>query len=309
MLVSFRNGIVQKPQSPNFLLKGPKGITLSCDEDPLIVTISDGESNYLLSFSQTIKNAWKGPFDKHKDFYLYIEIDKVTGKSLFGVTDIKPKSGANKPLDDRTDQHFFEFKSKKMFVKSRAFRAWKHVLRVFVGEFRKGSILKTYDVGSNFNLVSQNRSGFILFDSSGNPIKNVENGQFITTETNISGELYNVGRIDQQIFIKKAFEPIPEYYCITQLDNNYVGLAKDDKLCYGISLFSRSPDENVNYMKFGYVYNENWNWTVLSGTPIYCGVNGEITLTPQKYSSQRIGIVISSNVIFLDIEDKIQTNF
>lgn len=309
MLISFRNGIVQKPQSPNFLLKGPKGVTLSCNEDPLIVTVSDGDKNYLLSFTENIKNAWKGPFEKNKDYYLYIDIDKVSGKPNFGATHLKPKAGGNLPLDGKQDQHFFEFKSKKMFVKTRSFRQWKHVLRVFVGEFRKGAILTTYKVGSNFNLISENYSGFILFDEDKNPFKDIQTGQFLTSENYIGTDLYNIGVVDSHVTIKKAFEPIPKFYCVANRRNNYICLAKDDKTCIGISLFDRSPDQDVNYIDYGYLYNPNWNWSGNISKPVYVGDVGQISLNPKKYSIQKIGIIIDENTIFVDIEQKISTQF
>lgn len=312
MLLSFCNGIVQKQPVTPFLMKNGNSVALNSATSPLILTFSHGSSNYLTIHPDILKNAWKGPFNKTKDAYLYVDIDKNTAKITYGSTPLAPIAGGKLPLHAEIGQHYFEFKSKKMYVKRSGVNSWQDVIRVFVGEYRKGAILKCYDVGSNFNLSTKNRSGLILFDENRKPIKKDNSDEFLTTESELTIEDGYIGRIDQHLNITKSLEAIPEHRCISIDSKNYkyCRLAKNGLACTGITQNDHSSGDVVNYVKYGYLYDVlGWNFTGGPGTPLYLGEQSEISELPSRYIIQRLGYVIDDYTIFVDIGDPIKTIF
>jgi hypothetical protein len=312
MLLNFCNGIVQKQPIIPFLIKNGKSVTLNCTTAPLILTFSHGLSNYLTIHSDVIKNAWVGPFNKLKDYYLYVDIDINTASVSFGETHLPPKSIGKLPLHAEIGQHYFEFKSRKMYEKRPGLNSWKEVIRVFVGEYRKSAILKCYDVGSNFNLATRNYSGMILFDDNRRPIKKENRQEFLTTESELTIENGYIGKIDQHLNITKCMETIPKHRCIS-IDNKnykYCKLAKNGLECNGITQNSHASGDIVNYVKYGYLYDTlGWNFSKPSGSPLYLGEDASVSETPSRYIIQQVGFIVDRNTIFVDIKNPIKTSF
>jgi hypothetical protein len=312
MLLNFCNGIVQKQPIIPFLIKNGKFISLNCTTAPLILTFSHGSSNYLTIHPDVIKNAW-GPFNKLKDYYLYVDIDINTAEISFGATHLPPKSISKLPLHAEIGQHYFEFKSRKMYEK-RSGLTWKEVIRVFVGEFRKSAILKCYDIVSNFNLNTINYSGMILFDENRKPIKKENSQEFLTTESELTIENGYIGKIDQHLNLTKCLEAIPKHSCISiSIDNKnymYCKLAKNGLHCNGITQNGHASGDIVNYIKYGYLYDVlGWNFSKPSGSPLFLSENGTISETPSRYIIQQVGFIVDSNTIFVDIKNPIKTSF
>lgn len=313
MLLSFRQGLVQIQTSPLFLSKVGNNVRLNCDTTPFICTFAHGNSNYLLIESETLSTAWSGPFLNTNNYYLYIDIDISTGLRTFGHTTIAPTYGTTLPGSPSVDHHFFDIKEKIMKV--RTANRWIDKVRLFVGYLQSGSIVNAYSTGTTVGLYQTNHSGQILFDDVGNPIKRSDRfgkGAFLTTESNISyqGNLQQTTKPEASVILAKTIETIPAYYCVAYKDYNKLGLASSTDIthpCVGVSVSGYINDEVAQFIKFGKVSNPNsWNWSEAPLTPIFVGKNGEITtIIPQEYSIQKIGYIIDSSSVFIDITDQL----
>jgi hypothetical protein len=312
MLLNFSNGIVQRQPVTPFLIKNGTSISLNSATAPLILSFSHGSSNYLTIHPDIIKSAWKGPFNKNKDAYLYVDININTAKITYGSTPLPPKAGGKLPIHAEIDQNFFEFKSRKMYIKRAGVNSWKEVIRVFVGEYRKGAILKCYDIGSNFNLATKNNSGLILFDENRHPIKKDNSNEFLTTESELTVENGYIGKIDQHLNITKCLEAIPKHHCVSIDTKNYkyCKLAKNGLACTGINQNGHASGDVVNYVKYGYLYDVlGWGFSGSPGSPLYLGEQANISESPSRYIIQRVGFIIDEFTIFVDISDPIKTMF
>jgi hypothetical protein len=316
MLLSFRQGLVQVQTSPSFLSKVGNNVRLICDSTPFIGTFAHGNHNYLLVESETNLTAWTGSFPSSNNYYLYIDIDIPTGVRTFGYTTVAPTYGSTIPASPVADQHFFNLKTKVMQV--RVGNRWVDKVRLFVGYLQSGSIVNAYSVGSTVGLNQSNYSGQILFDDAGKPVKRLDkfgSGAFLTTESFISYQnaLDQSTKAEGHAITAKAIETIPANYCVCYKDYNKLGVASSTDItrqCVGVSLAPYSNGEVVRFIKFGKISNPNsWNWSEPPMTTVFVGKNGEITTTvPNEYSMQRIGFIVDSNSIFVDITDQVLIN-
>jgi hypothetical protein len=316
MLLSFRQGLVQVQTNTPFLSRVGNNVRLVCDNTPFIGTFAHGNYNYLLVEPETIATAWHGPFLNTSNYYLYIDIDITSGIRTFGHTTVAPTHGSTAPTSPAVDHHFFNLRTNVMQVKTST--RWVDKIRLFVGYLQSGSILNTYAVGSTVALNQSNYSGQILFDDTGKPVKRLEkfaNGAFLTTESFISyqNSLEQSAKAEGFAITAKAVETIPMNYCVCYKDYNKLGLASSTDTtnpCVGISLATYVNNEVVRFIKFGKISNPNsWNWTQPPMSPVFVGKNGEITATvPSDYSMQRIGYIIDSTSVFIDITDQLLIN-
>jgi len=312
MLLSFRQGLVQIQTSPLFLSKVGNYVRLNCDTTPFIATFAHGSSNYLLIESETLASAWSGPFLNTNNYYLYIDIDITSGVRTFGYTTIAPTYGATAPGSPAADHHFFDIREKVMKVRTN--NRWIDKIRLFVGYLQSGSIVNAYSVGTTVGLNQTNTSGQILFDDAGFPLKRSDRfgkGAFLTTESNISyqGNLQQTAKPEATVTLTKAVETIPANYCVCYKDFNKIGLASSTDIthpCVGVAVSTFVSGEVAQFVKYGKISNPDlWNWTQAPLSPIFVGKNGEITASiPQEYSFQKIGYIVDSTSVFIDISDQ-----
>lgn len=107
-----------------------------------------------------------------------------------------------------------------------------------------------------------------------------------------------------------TIEYIPQYYCVNiSYDNNLVRLASSSTrlVCHGVALNDSSPDGLIKYIRFGIInFNQNM-FSDTSMTPLFMGRSGEITASvPTRDLMQKIGYILSSNSIMIDIKDSIE---
>lgn len=113
MKIPFRQGILRYQQDNNgnqtFLQKAAIGnaINLIANTDPTLVTIAQRKNNYLIEERKTVLNAWTN-FIAGTDYWLFIDIDMVTGVRTFGSTLLEPKAGPIAPTAPTVDQHWFD---------------------------------------------------------------------------------------------------------------------------------------------------------------------------------------------------------
>lgn len=316
MKLSFRHGIVQYQTSgntPTFLqvINSGQNISLITNNKPTIITISHKTTDYLFQERTNISNAW-GPFTGSMDKWLYWDIDLVTGVRTFGSTDIQPITSATQPISPVQDTHWYDTTEKVMKVRQGTI--WVEKLRVFSAKYQNSSILQPYPIGSQVGLLTPTFAGFILFDDEEKPIKRFNKGrksEFIHTESILSSQAQGgfVSFVIQSLLnIVEAYETITEFSLISLIGEK-IRLADhndENKIAVGLVVENVNIGQFTNYLTKGFITNENWNFTQVSGTPLFCGINGEIVINPPQFGFlQKIGHIINNRTIFLNIEQPI----
>lgn len=321
MKIPFRQGILryQKDSIGNavFLQKsnGGSSIDLVVSPDPTIVTIAHRTSNYLIEEGKTTQQAWTG-FVSGQDYWLYIDIDLLTGARTFGSIKTAPTYGTKSPTSPAIDQHWFDTNAAVMCMKLWNGSVWVEKLRVFVAKYKSGSIIEPNAYGTQVNISESVDAGFILFDNEGKPLKRFyrrDAGEFFTTTSIFStqtAKAINVS-LDAVNMTVAAAEPIPAFSLVTRdAEDGFVRLAnfKDaSKPAIGLVQEDFYDGEVGIYTQAGYVYNEQWNWTQRPGTLLFLGDKGQITPIPtQSHTIQLVGEVVSPNTIKLNIQQPIQ---
>lgn len=321
MKIPFRQGIVryQKDNTGNqtFLQKAStgNGINLLANTDPTLVTIAQRKNNYLIEERVTVLNAWTN-FAAGTDYWLFLDIDMVTGVRTFGSTLVEPKYGPIAPLNPQIDQHWFDTNSLVMCMKVYNGVTFVEKLRVFLAKYQQGATIIPMMIGSQIaqNIVSE--AGAILFDADGSPVRKMfsrTHNEFFTTATiftSNASKSVNV-TLDALCTTVDAGEPIPAFSLVAHgASSGEIVLAdpqQHNRSAVGIVQEDFYNGETGIYSSQGYIYNEQWNWTSLPGTPVFLGPSGTIVTTPTQYHTiQQVGEIVTAQMIRLNISPSIQ---
>lgn len=323
MKLGYRQGIVRYQTDPSgtiglFLQESAQDnhfIDLIVSPDPTIITFAHGDSNYTYEESKTVENAW-GPFEPTGETqYLYWDINYVSGQLTRGFTLYPPIIQASEPSIKRANQHWFDSSTNEMKVWDTNRSAWLVKIRVFAGTYTSNAILipepqSASQVGLN-NLPSPVATGHVLFDGAGDPIRD-RFGKFITSEHTITTQHSNSNstsafQLEGEIKTVVASEFIPGFRLVTLISGNRVGLASHttiNRLVHGVVGEDFYAGETGRLITSGMIENEQWNWPAETiGKPLFCGINGEITLQPPQYGvSQLVGTVYEKHVVYIQIQ-------
>lgn len=313
MYVPFRQGIVRHQvdsnSNPAYLQKvnGGQHISLIISPIPAIVTFAHGSTDYLYEETRTVSQAW-GPFTTPDDKWLYWDLDILTGVRTFGSTHLIPLTTPVPPTNPQNDQHWFDIPNSMMNVWNGV--RWVNKIRCFAGKYDNSSIIIPNGPGSQVGLNSPTNSGFILFDDDEKPIrkwKRDNTGHFLTTETPIITHASRVSNVvlDGTTKTCQAAENIPQWSIVSFSDNDQIVLASyldQTKPAAGIVKWNMNTGDSGIIHTSGYITNNNWDWTYPPSTPLFVGTSGQITTTvPQVGSIQRIGMIVNSTTIFIDV--------
>ena len=110
MRLTFRQGIVRHQidsfGTQTFLDVTGSNVSFSATNEPTILTFAHGQKDYLYTERLSQPDAW-GPFAPFTDYWLYWQLNPVTGEREFGFTDIEPVVSANPPVSPGTGQMWF----------------------------------------------------------------------------------------------------------------------------------------------------------------------------------------------------------
>ena len=308
MLVAFRQGIVRKQASPRLLNFNGNTVDLNANTEPVILALADGITDYLFTEVESVEQAWRGPFAQRTSYWLYWDIDTVTGQRTFGSTPVEPRFGLELPQIPKTQEHFFNTATKQMMVFNG--KTWDRKLRVFAGEINQGKLI-SYDIGPQTDVYQQRDIGEILYDGNDEPIIR-NNGKFLTTEISIESfdNPGNQYKLEATKVRARSLENIPAFHGVAWVAPNRVGVAEQVNprkgACVGISTFDILRDDINSFVTKGFVINEAWDFSAEPGSQLFLGPNGEVTTdVPSRISSQFIGKVISRNIAYIDIKTQI----
>lgn len=317
--INFRQGIVRTHSTALQFTSGNSVILVNAISGPVIYTFADGDEDYLFEEAGTVNPAWTN-LPSASQYWLFYELDALTGERKFGTTLYDPVAQANAPSSPQTGQHWFDTTTTTMNAWNGS--RWVRVIRVFAGRVN-GTSITQFTTGSQAGLDNSVFAGFLLFDDQTNtrPIKRFDRrgrGKFITTETNIFSQFSNLTgfKPEQAIVDGKAIEPIGQYQCIALKGERELGLAKNTEPsfpCIGIALEGFATGEVHSYVTTGYLTDDdfptlvtNVDFTLGPGTLVFVNDTGEMTTdVPQTFSLQRVGIIVDTSTIFVNIQPQI----
>lgn len=317
MRIDFRQGIITYPssgQNQTFLSYSGGYVSFNSANGRTDVAFAHLTENYLLSESTDVANAW-GPLSPGVDYWLYWDIDLRTAVRTFGFTTLQPVTTSVQPSIVE-GQHWFNSSTTTMYVATSG--AYRPVARVFAAKVRDGVFtplgIGVYNkpfAGTQVGLTTQGaRTGRILIDNSGLPIRRVD-GRFFTTETEffVDGSPVNVTTLEGAVVQATAQSVLPKFHVVKFTEFGKIASATyDDIQTSTIALLNE--DLTINQVGAvivqGYVSNPDWNWPALSN--LWVGETGELVATdphesdPISYPIARppVARVVSPTSIIFD---------
>jgi len=314
----FRQGIARRQEdglgNPNFLLitNGGAYIDLIISPDPTIVCIAHYDVDYMVVENASVTKAW-GPFTVGTNYWLYWDIDFVTGLVTRGYTTLEPIVAATAPVAPSPDQHWFD--TTVNVIKVWAGSAWIEKIRVFAVKYANGVAMVHYALRSQVGLNDvTSYAGHILFDPTGTPLQKFQRnrrGQFITTETDLHAQFSRIAnfRVEAAVVQGRAAENIPIHHVIAlNTTSNELILARNavpDYPAFGLAMEDMVVGEVRSYITKGFVTNEiDWDWSDYApGTPLFVGATGALQiLPPQTVSIQQVAVVVNRTTVFVNIQ-------
>lgn len=325
---NFRHGIARRQEdgvgNPTYLQPSSGGsyIDLVVSPDPTVFIIAHFDTDYLVTENTSVSQAW-GPFTSGTNYWLYWDVDFITGQLTRGFTLLPPIDNPSPPASPSPDQHWFDMVNNVMKVWSGS--SWVEKIRIFAAEYNNGAVLIHQPIGSQVGLNNVTTfAGPILFDPDGQPLQEFQRnrrGKFITTETPLHSQFARVAnfRVEAAIIQGEAQENIPIHHAVAYFDYSQLVLARNTnpaRPAIGISAEEMSTGEVRSYITKGFVTNEvDWDWSAYpAGTPLFVGATGDlVTVPPTATSIQQIATVVNPTTIFVDVKQLITfgtgTNF
>lgn len=317
---NFRQGIARFQEDgfggPAFLqpTNGGSYIDLLVTPDPTIFLIAHFDADYMITENASVVKAW-GPFTAGTDYWLYWDIDFITGALSRGHTTRQPVAQSSPP-PPAVDQHWFDTAQKVMKVWTGS--SWIEKVRCFAAKYQNGATIVYYPTGSQVGLSNtQTFAGAILYDPDGTPLQKFNRnrrGQFITTETALHSQFSRISnfRMEAAIVQGEAQEHIPIHHAIAYSGYSQLVLARSSVSSYpaiGIAMEEMNTGEVRSFITRGFVTNDvDWNWSGHpAGTPLFVGPTGELVADPPISGFvQKIAIVVDVHTIFVNVREPLQ---
>ena len=311
MKLSFRQGIARYQTditaNPIYLQHSANGsfIDLIVSPDPTVIAFAHRTANYIIEESKTVTQAW-GPFSGTTTQYLYWDINMLSGQMTRGFTAHPPIYAGNAPTTPVNDQHWFNTTKAVMSVWNGT--VWIEKIRVFAGYLRSGAIIVPYPLGSQCGITGDFSGGNLVLDIYNIPIRQSD-GTFLTSATSvlIVNNSSRKVRFESEVMTGMAAEPIPKYSLVQMRAGRRVVLGRytdNTTRIAGIVLEDLFTNEVGNIVTDGLIRNESWAWPSSSvNRPVFCGANGEVTLTPPLYGVlQAVGFVYDTDAVYMNIQ-------
>jgi len=291
MRVNFRQGIVKYRQTgatQQFLLQTGTGVNLLAESDPTIVAVAHGDANYLITESYDVIDAWLGPFVGGTDYYLFWDLNIITGQMTRGHTTVAPIVSASAPTSPVIDQHWFDVPSAKMRVWNGL--AWQEKARVFSAKLENGNIFVSmslsgpvYD-GTQVGLTTPSATGSLIYDSHGRAYRDTDR-HFLTTEDPFLSGISAASRVRVESLSVPVFSManMSEYTLVTLHTLRKVRPASFTDVDLGVPVGIVEPavgaGQQADVVYGGTVVNQAWSWTA-PNMPLYCDADGNLVETP-----------------------------
>jgi len=310
MQLTFRQGIARYQtdaySTPTFLRKSGDFIDLIVSPDPTIIIFAHRSSTYVIEESKTVLKAW-GPFTGNSTRYLYWDINLLDASLTRSFTMFPPIVSSSAPNNVPVDQHWYDTTLDQMKVWNGS--KWLDKLRVFAATYSSQAIIQGLPLGSQVGEVGSFEGGSIMLDSFGKPIRQSD-GTFVSSATSLSaiGAATNQIKLAAELVFGMAEENIAKFSFVQSSPSKQLKLARSDQWksrVVGIVTEDLYTSEVGNIFTSGLLSNDQWNWTADNvGRPVFCGKNGEVTLTaPTVGVLQIVGYVYNANSIVISIQN------
>lgn len=313
MRLTFRQGILRYQtdvySTPTFLQKSSQTgeyINLVVSPDPTIIAFAHRGATYIVEESKSVQQAW-GPFSQGGSKYLFWDINLLSGALTRGFTSLPQIVSTTPPVNPAEDQHWFDKSQHLMRVWNGT--KWIEKIRVFAATYSSQAIIVPESLGSQAAEVGEFDGGNIVLDAYNKPLRQSD-GSFVTSATDLA--IINAAtkkvRFEAEIVNGMAEEYIPKFSLVQITPGSMLRLARSNdwkSRIVGIVLEDLYQSEVGLVTVDGLVRNEQWNWPAESiGRPIFCGITGEVTLTPPQVGvSQVAGFVYSTDSVILDVHN------
>lgn len=320
MQINFRQGLISF-QIGAFLLPSstPGYVDINVSPTPLIATIAHGTSDYLLKYDASVPAAW-GPMVPGFDNYLFIELNMISGALSYGITTHEPIVSTTAPTGIVAGQMWFDLTDQVFKVRNNDNTKWISTPRLVLGYVENGNVnqLHPYMQGSSVGLNVPGHPGYLMLDSQLRPLR-TSLGEFLTqdTQVRVKTTVGTSGVLSTPLngFVPvRANEPIPPMRLVYFSGADAVSLASSNpaltQLRTPIGLVENGLAQNEIGVitQAGEITYDQWNWGANDlGKPLYCGYNGEITLTrPQSIQVYRVGYIKNTKSILFCIDSETQ---
>ena len=304
MRISFRQGIVNHQTdtfgTPTFLDVNAGFVSLLTNNDVTVVSFIHGQKDYLYTERLNQINAW-GPFGAN-DYWLYWQLNPVTGLREFGHTNLVPVIASDPPPSPGTGQMWFNPVINMWYEWSGS--GWVEVIRVFACQLVGGVTPVSMSInspdfrGTQVGLNVPTRSGALVFDMQAKPIRSGDR-KFFTTEEQFftavpTGARLRVGNI---LVPGIAEQPLHKYQVVQYADfNKLLPATPFTQLTrlYGIIEEDAPVGDVVDFVTEGVIFNEDWDWVTagaIVNDPVFIDDTGEIQLVPHIGGQMPVGVV------------------
>ena len=320
MRVDFQQGIITYPTSSNqqvFLYYNGGYVSLQTDAGRVDITFAHGTENYLFTESTNTINAW-GPLTPSTNYWLYWDINLLTGNRTFGYTTLQPLFGSTQPSSPAIGQHWFDTTNKIMQVYQT--NGWATFVRVFAAKVNSSTFTALGSgysnlpfAGTQVGLTSPSGilTGRILVDDTGTPISR-RNGELFTTEDDffINGSPVNTIRLESDIVNGAALEPIGRFQVVMYTNFGKINVANYNAIqttVIAMSMEDLLTGEVGELCVQGVITNPTWNWLTV-GAPLWVDDYGLLTSvdlgltdsTNHPITKVPIARVLTQNSIYFD---------
>lgn len=312
MLVKFRHGVVKQRKDS---AGNPSSITVDGDkfrlraskQDPFTFTVSYLNFDYVFDIENE-EITWK---IEQGNWFLFLQVDFLTGKITSGKTSLPVFYTDNEPQDVSEGQHWYDVNDHTMRVFEDG--VWKDTLRVFIGSSQGGKLSQAR-VGSQFNLERSIRPLYPVYDTFGYPMRvrrpKDTVGQmsgFMGSVTKDLSKSKTLARLGDFLVGATASTAIPQFGLVHLHSGGKVKFSDSTdpfNRVIGMVENGASPNQSVDIKTFGFVKNPQWNWSNEEiSRPVFSDGAGNITTIPQDTGvHQQVGFILSSDTIFLDIK-------
>lgn len=319
MKLNFRQGIITQPNGALDLM-GDNTVTLRVTDGMTTATVAFRDKNYLIDERATVDRAW-GPFswadhwgtpEATPTYYLYWDVNIVTGRLTRGFTPRVPLVSLTPPVLPSVDEHWYDLGHNQMMVWTGV--AWKPVARVFAARlFTESNMLAPFATGSQVGLIFPGTlaepvdAGYIVYDMTGGAIQLNDRTLMTTVEPVMThhGAFSSPVRMELVAFPLITIDNMLPFTCVAPYQgqlrtagvtplNRPIGLAGNGALV----------GDPVNVVTHGIVYYDQWNWDVNAGLDLYCDQNGQLsqsTVTLPGTVNTHMGLVLGPKQIFLNV--------
>lgn len=314
MKLPFRQGIVKYTENNNktpiFLDADTRdnyvNLQVRTYSDRVLLNFAYLDSNYLFEEVKSIYHAW-GPFTTDIKYWLFWDLDKLTGDRTFGWTKLEPITSTTAPMSPEYDQHWFDLTNTCMKVYDGA--NWVKYIRVFACTYDSGTII-AYPLLSQVSIFTECDAGFIVYDDINTPTqKATPDGSysFLTSDSNFaeSGSVTTTVSLNQTITYGVASTFLPKYTLVSYATDGKLKIASYDdeykSLVVGITTQDVEAGESFYYKKTTYITDPSAYWSEAPSSPLYLGLNGKLSAYPPVFGFiQKVGVVLSTTEVYID---------